>query len=147
MKAYRINPYDRTVEVVENAKGWPLAAMYDAMRRPDGAFTGVGSMSLSRTERVWVDDEGLLEPGIPVFSLRGAEYPLAGIALCLGLDADGDNAAPEYPIEVIRSNVMWTDDETTGDLEPSRDEFQDHPVLGRIPVHIVGGPILRKREA
>lgn len=108
MKAYLINPKTieiQEVELEEDEAGSPtLESVYSHIgcRWIDVARLANGSRDV-----LYVDDEGLLDSSNELF--RHAEYhsPLAGIALCVGTDEQGNTTPPVCTIDELRDRVSW----------------------------------------
>lgn len=112
MRAFLIDPAARTVEQLDNHQGWPHQAISDAIQTL--RISGAPLYPEQRLgDRVWVDDEGFLEAGRPVFFLGEYAMPLAGRGLVLGLNQAGENRVPSISIEDLRKEVYFTNLETT----------------------------------
>lgn len=144
MRAILINPWCRIIEQIEI--GGDLKSMYGVLK-----CSAVCHVMLSPRDLLWLDDDGLLKDGIPIFRLRGYNHPLAGIGLILGVDHEGNNIPVDVRLNYIQSVVVWSDEESTGKLEPTTETIDDIKVggvsVGKGAVFKVGAPILRKRKA
>lgn len=127
MRGILINPNDRTIAQIE--VGPRLAGLYAAMKQGDGeAFSGtIELVRLSPSVDLWIDEEGNLSAGRPVWHLidaHGEPVPFAGAALLLGNDGEGGSASlPAQITTAIMSKLAhWTDLVTTGDCEPMTTE-------------------------
>lgn len=137
MRGVLIDPYTRTVSEIEIDGS--LAAMQELLQ-----VETVCSVRVSREDILWVDDEGLLKPSIPIFRLGVVPDPLAGRGLVLGITSEGENRRTVIPLDFVQDTVRWTSLETTGALRgPTTDK---HPPHGLDAVVRLGSPILRKRE-
>lgn len=149
MKGVIICPWTRTVSLANSETGWGLQDMLRVLAGPNRSVaSGIDSVRLASGDHLWVDDEGLLIPDMPVFLLTGYENPLPGIGLVLGLDAAGDNTAPSLSPEHVALMIGWTDLTTTGDMMgplPDTTEVwfgQEFTVITPS-----AGPILKPRDA
>lgn len=126
LHAILIDPTSRTVEPVELNRGYREISRILGC----GCFTTLG---LSRSEVLYLDDEGLLkeEPG-PFFKLEGYPQPLAGRGLILGLDFDGESVSTKLTVEKVRQKVSWPEVKFVGFADSSGTE--DHPLLGSVHV-------------
>jgi hypothetical protein len=128
MRAIIINPVDRSIAEIDH-KG-----DYDAMRQTlqnlNGFFTGICRVGLTRIDDLWVDDEGLLREGLPIFRIKGYPNPCAGGGLILGHDAKGDSAGTTIHLDAVKYVVEWTEEETTGRIGPTRQVAPGHIKLG-----------------
>lgn len=69
---------------------------------------------------LYVDDEGLLKEGIPVFEIDG--QLLAGRGLVLGRDGEGESCDARSTVASVLGRVQWTDLLTTGNAPAWRIE-------------------------
>lgn len=100
MRAYLINPEDRTVEQVD----------YDGNYKSIYTFIGADTFDVVGMEKgdgIYVDDEGLLKGPALFFHVRGMDTPLAGKGLVLGTDNDGESVEPKILLETLRQRVRW----------------------------------------
>jgi hypothetical protein len=130
MRALLINPFDRTVTEIEH--NGSLEAMRETIR-----CQTVCTVQLTDRETLWLDDEGMLVEGTPVFSISGSDQAFAGIGLILGSSPAGNNIASRLPTEAVKTAINWTDKESTGDFTRP---------IARENVLIMGTPILRDRQ-
>lgn len=139
MRAILIDPDTRTVTEIET-KG-DLHALYEALTRPGSAkVDDINRVGLGRVADLWVDGEGWLKPDVPVFRLRIDNQPLAGRGVVLLHDAAGNSTAvPTGMIHVIHQLVEWTDEFSTGELEPATSHGPTvrigDPIIKTITVH------------
>jgi hypothetical protein len=129
MRGILINPCNRTITEVTVQAG--LDGLYSQMQN-DPAFSGtVELVKLSPIADLWIDEEGNLSGGRPVWHLIGASgepHPFAGAALILGNDGEGDSAPLHrgVTLEVVKKLAHWSDLVTTGDFTaPSEDTGPD----------------------
>lgn len=113
MKAYLINPYDRTISARDlyGKDRDVLDAMYKVIE-----CASVDRVVLSPTIDLWVDDDGHMTAGKPIFELFASLTRFAGRGLVLAHDGEGNSAAADFPIEKLLEAVRWTELETTGQL-------------------------------
>lgn len=145
MRAIKINPYDRTVTEIDVAPG--IAAIYAAMSVPKHTvelFTVI-SLDSRGDESVYLDDEGLLQPGRAIWRLRGYPSPLAGCGLVLRRNDEGETIATRVPLAEMAAAVAWTDQESTGEIEPGRQGTMEGPDGTPWPAWIGGPPVLQPR--
>lgn len=146
MRGILINPNNRTIAQIE--VGPRLAGLYAAMKQGDGeAFSGtVELVRLSPSVDLWIDEEGNLSAGRPVWHLidaHGEPVPFAGAALLLGNDGEGGSASlPAQITTAIMSKLAhWSDLTTTGEFTaPSNEDGPDGFVIR------TGQPIHRMPE-
>lgn len=104
MKAILVDPFARTVEQVNYSGNYadiyPLigAQTFDAVRiKPD-----------ENGDALFIDDEGpLMDEGQAFFSVAGVPNPIAGKALLLGCDEDGETVEAVTQLEELRELVAW----------------------------------------
>lgn len=129
MRAYLIDPYAETVSEVQTSGELHSSprrdepGIYELLSGPAKAVDCITTIGVDDRDNVlYLDDEGLLASGVPVFHFEGYPTHLAGKALVLGTDAEGDSTEPRgLSIETIRRKVIWTTKETTGEVGPGRD--------------------------
>lgn len=141
MRALLIDPYTETItEVVQDT--FDLASIYRLTE-----CSTVTVVGLPNGDGIFLDDNGMLTPGKPCWTLAPTGQTLAGKGLVLG--DDGDNASPATSLATIQREVIWTDKESTGEFGPSR--VINNPmgllIIGEPAdfVRIGGAPILRPR--
>lgn len=137
LNAIIINPVTRTVtaEKIDST----LQGMYAALA-VDPAWSGtIERVSLNPTHDLWIDENGCLEPGRPVFLIH--DHPFAGVAMILSLDDEGESRDCTLPLTDIVRRVAWTDLETTGDFTEGHSEDTPNGFL-----YVGGRPIYRQRE-
>lgn len=105
MKAYLIDPFAKTFEIVE----------YSGNYRQIYEYIKAGSFDVAAMENgdgIFVDDEGLLKPldeqeYFVVRTREGQTHFLAGRALILGCDDNGDSIAPVGAFEEYAQLLFW----------------------------------------
>lgn len=137
LNAIIINPVTRSVtaQKIEST----LQAMYAALA-VDPAWSGtIERVGLDRTHDLWIDDNGCLAPGRPVFVLHN--HPFAGAGMILSHDREGKSRDCLIPLAEIERRVAWTDLETTGEFTKG---YGEDTANGFIIV--AGWPIYRQRQ-
>ena len=101
MKAFLIDPAAKTVTEVEYSGDWKdIYPLTDC-----DCFTTV---DIDGQNTMFLDDEGLLKGHRDDFFIYGWDCPpLAGKALVLGYDEEGETVAPTVTLEEIVSKVVW----------------------------------------
>lgn len=100
MNAYLIDPFARTVTAVEHNGDYQEiykfigASTFDIARLNDG-------------DGIFVDDDGLSKHDQAFFLHKGYGQPLAGKALVLGCDDEGDSVSPRCTLEDLRQQVQF----------------------------------------
>jgi hypothetical protein len=137
LNAIIINPVTRTVTAQKI--GTTLQAMYIALA-VDPAWSGtMARVALDRTHDLWIDDNGCLSPGRPVFLIHNR--PIAGAAMILSHDEDGQSCDCMIPLAEVMRRAAWTGLETTGDFTKGYGE----DTAGGF-IFVAGWPIYRQRE-
>lgn len=107
MKLILIDPSTKSVSEVEYDGAYKtLAALLGCSLLDSVRLNGVDG------DRLFVDDEGLLTNPNPFGYFRIAGYPgmLAGKALAVGIDDEGDTVPPRMlTVENLRENVTFID--------------------------------------
>ena len=105
MKAYLIDPAARTVEQVQ------YSGDYHQIYELIGASTFDVAYINAKRDGLFVDDEGMLrDPETQsYFLVQGCPNPLAGKALCLGCNDEGESVAPRITLQELRQRVIWID--------------------------------------
>jgi hypothetical protein len=138
MRAILIDPYARTVTEVEH--DGTLEAMYATI-----PCDLVEAVRISEHDTLWIDEEGFLSPGRPVYRMGENPQGLAGRGLIFGFTGSGDTVATKISLALVTANVHWTDLESSGDFYPGGvaeggdGEQFDFIIRG-------GAPVLRKRQ-
>lgn len=101
MKALLINPYDPDLVTEVEIKDWrDIAPLLGC-----NIFTTV---QISRTDYIYVDDEGLysgVAQQFGAFQLDTYEHPLMGKGLVLGSTRDGESAAPKITAAELKERL------------------------------------------
>lgn len=101
MNAYLIDPFAQTVTQVE------YSGDYQHIYKLIDADTFDVVYFNRKNDGVFVDDEGLFKPEQAFFKIAGIPNPLAGKALVLGCDDEGDSVAPSASFEDVQSLVSF----------------------------------------
>lgn len=145
MRGIIINPYLQTV--TEEDIGGDINSWYALLRQRDPRFTSnmVELQRMGDDIDLWIDEEGCLEDGRPVFQFKnGPAY--AGVAFLLSHNDEGDSAPlPDWmSVDVVKSRIDWTGLVTTGEFGPATTS-QGHPTFGpEMAVVTMGGPLYRR---
>lgn len=100
LNAILIDPIAMTVHPLRIQHG--LDAMYEAI-----GCELVDCVTIGDGIDLWVDDEGLFNCPDHVFILPGLHQPIAGRALILSHDDDGETTSATVGFEQIRDAVIW----------------------------------------
>lgn len=142
LRAFLIDPNDRSISELYIHDG--LEGLQFALGM-DRRFSGyVECVRLGQRADLWIDEEGALTEGRPVWTFAGNAF--AGAALILYNDGEGNGASvpDNITLRIIAAGVEWTKLETTGDFGPAREYVTNHPILGpNTPVYEGGKPIYR----
>ena len=107
MKAILIDPYDRSISEVEYNGDYKQ--IYDLIDSPSRCFD---IARLENGDGIYVDDMGMCD-GLKLFTYN--DYPLAGKALILGSDEEGDSTPPFVTLEEVKKNVKFSGLVSVGD--------------------------------
>ena len=116
MQAYFINPFSRNITTVDYDGDYKsISRMIDASR---GCFDVVRlyhdlvpeSTFGSRHDAAFVDDEGLYVDGQTFWIHRNYPQPLAGKALILGCNYEGDSVEPKTSFEELVDDIRFIGD-------------------------------------
>lgn len=106
MKAYFINPFSRNVTTVDYDGDYKnISRMIDASR---GFFDVV--RLYENGDGAFVDDEGLYAEEQTFWIHRNYPQPLAGKALVLGCNEEGESIAPKTSFETLSSDIQFIGD-------------------------------------
>jgi hypothetical protein len=106
MKAFLIDPAAKTVTQVEYNGNWrDIYPLIDC-----DCFTTV---DIDGQNTMFLDDEGLLRDGeIHYFAYGKSCPPLAGKALVLGYDEEGETVASTLTLEEVQSKVWFMNEQS-----------------------------------
>lgn len=110
MQAYFINPFSRNVTTVDYDGDYKsISRMIDASR---GYFDVVRLYwnQMSIHDAAFVDDEGLYVEDQTFWIHRNYPQPLAGKALVLGCNEEGDSVAPKTSFETLSNDIRFIGD-------------------------------------
>jgi hypothetical protein len=101
MKAYLIDPQAQTIEQVEYSGDYnQIYTLINAPLFTTATFNEAG-------DTCFVDDEGLFNGDNEFFVISGYPQPLAGRALVLGCDDEGESTEPSISLDQCRALVAW----------------------------------------
>lgn len=100
MRGILIDPFAKTITETTVEKG--LQPIYDAIKAD--CFDVVG---LPREDALYVDDEGLFKRGQDFFAIGGYRSPIAGRALILGTNDEGESVDAKCSLDWVRGRVRW----------------------------------------
>jgi len=121
MNAYLIDPKNRTIENVDysgdfkqiyellNCRAFDIVRVYE------------------NGDVIYVDDEGLFVEDQHFFIHRNYPTPLAGKAIVIGTDEEGEDTAPKTSFEDIENDVKWVGDKVdvmSAAMKSPNDEFR-----------------------
>lgn len=106
MKAYLIDPFERTVTEVSYSGVYQT--IYDFIKCD--TFTCADFNEHGDT--FYVDDEGLFKANRAFFEHPGYPQPLSGYGLVLGTDEAGDSKAPHVSLSDLTANIRWYSEQT-----------------------------------
>lgn len=104
MKAFLILPQSKSIEEV--TFNGDYKQIYDLI----GARTFDIARIYENGDGAYVDDEGLYAENQFFWIHRNYPTPLAGTALLLGCDEEGEDTAPKTSIEELIEDVKWVGD-------------------------------------
>lgn len=98
-----INPFDKTIAPVYF--DGELSSLYAMLQCCCVAVASCGKYDL------FVDDEGLLKPASEqrYFIVEGYPQPLAGMALAVGCDDEGNTIPPDITLEELEAQVLFVE--------------------------------------
>lgn len=104
MRAILIDPFAKSVSQIDIDKKDVLGGLYAAMQ--------CGTIDLVRYGKldVFVDDEGLMKDGQKFFKLIDGHQPLAGRAVILESDDEGDSIATDVSVADVYAFTMFEAD-------------------------------------
>lgn len=106
MKAFFINPFSKKITTVDYDGDYQsISRMIDASR----GYFDVVTLDHNR-DAAFVDDEGLYVDGQTFWIHRNYPQPLAGKALILGTDPEGNSVEPKTSYEDLVSDVRFIGD-------------------------------------
>lgn len=127
MKGILIDPFTETISEIEHSQDYK--EIYRVLSHEAVKVDCFSVVSLSDTESLFVDDEGLLKDPKYFFMYDGYPQPLAGKGLILGLDQEGDSISTQFTVEDIKKKVSFRNDLRVEGFEETQGII-DHPALG-----------------
>lgn len=140
MKAYLIDPFERTVtEVQYNGE---YRHIYELIK----ADTYTAVQITPQQDVIFLDDEGLYAGEHQRFFLY-SDYPqpLAGRGLVLGTDREGESVEPKITLDEVEALVRWAPANLRFDGVTTEEGWVDHPAFGRMK-HIRNVPHFRLEQ-
>ena len=101
MKGILIDPFTRTITERDIARDG-LKDIYDSISAE--CFCCV---ALDRGDALYCDDEGLYRENQEFFAIGRYPQPIAGRALILGCDPEGNSVTPKVSLDTVRKHVRW----------------------------------------
>lgn len=114
IKAIMIDPYEQTIEVVDYSGDW----------KDIGGLLGCElftSVYIDHMDTMFIDDEGIYVENQRYFKIGDMPTPLAGKALVLGTDDEGDSTDCVSTVKDIQDMVEWCPEGLT--VEPRFEVF------------------------
>lgn len=122
MRALIICPFTRTVS--DAALGSGLSAIYAALSHGRHRVQYFDCVGLGGGETLYLDDEGLLYPGLPLWKWSGASAQYAGRGLILGTNDEGDSEDSTLTVPEVVARLVWlTELETSGHVGQGREVY------------------------
>ena len=116
MKAYLINPFEKSVKEVEYSGDIEDIYLHLNCDIFDCCYP------FDNQNCVFIDDEGLLKPDQSFFTIGKYSQPLAGMGLVLGTDENGDSIGAIGSISDL--NVRWVKFALiAGDMAPIEEAY------------------------
>ena len=106
MRAFLIDPHTRTISQTEyNGDSHQINELIGA-----DTFTAVyPAPPFGQGDTIYLDDEGLFQPNQAFFMVPGYPDPLAGKALVLGSDAEGESADAEIDQITLTASIRFVE--------------------------------------
>ena len=104
MKAFLIDPHEKEVREIEWTNDWrDISKILDCQY-----FTAVVTGPELDADALYVDDEGLyVEEGQAFFEWDGHVHTLAGYAMLVGTDMEGETTDPVHTLEQVKAKVTF----------------------------------------
>ena len=96
-----IDPFEKTISPVYY--DGQLSSLYAMLKCDLVTVAPCGSFDL------FVDDEGLFKADQRYFLADGYPQPLAGYALAVAVDNEGNTIPPAVTLEELEARVLWVD--------------------------------------
>ncbi len=97
MKAIKINAKDRKIEEIEISTWKDISPAIGC-----DLFTTMCMGRSSTSDRLYIDDEGMINGTQDFFYLEGMPQPYAGNGVILGTDREGESIEPKTKIEDLK---------------------------------------------
>ena len=94
-----IDPFKKTVSEV--SYDGQLPSLYNMLGCDLVTVANCGKFDL------FVDDEGLMKDNQKLFWVLGHPQPLAGKALAVGVDEDGNTIPPSIDADELEARILW----------------------------------------
>lgn len=109
MKSILINPFDRTIKVVDY--DGKLKDMYKLI----GCDCVDAPIRFENDDTMFVDDDGLYDSDNSKGSIimKGWNYPIVGKVLVCGCNEEGESVDVKTPIEFFEREIKWVDELAT----------------------------------
>ena len=105
LRAILIDPLLRVISEVNVDND--LQSFYDILN-----IRSLAMVNIDNTNSLYIDDEGLLNNSNSLFKIASYAVPLAGRALVVAHNEEGETVETTLDIDQIRSMVGWVDDQT-----------------------------------
>ena len=105
LRAILIDPFLRVISEVNVNND--LQSFYDILD-----IKTLAIVNIDNTNSLYIDDEGLLKDHNSLFEIASYAVPLAGRALVVAHNEEGETIETTLDIDQIRSMVGWVDDQT-----------------------------------
>jgi hypothetical protein len=106
MKAYLINPFERTVTIVE------YDGELDNLRELIGCQWITAPIIFENEDTMYCDDEGMYNQDNKKgsFMMKGWSYPIVGKILVVGANEMGESVDVKTPIKFFEEGAIWVDE-------------------------------------
>ena len=105
LRAILIDPFLRVISEVNVDND--LQSFYDILN-----IRSLAIVNIDNTNSLYIDDEGLLKDHNSLFEIASYTVPLAGRALVVAHNEEGETIETTLNIDQIRAMVGWVDDQT-----------------------------------
>ena len=105
LRAILIDPFLRVISEVNVDND--LQSFYDILN-----IRSLAIVNIDNTNSLYIDDEGLLNDNNSLFEIASYAQPLAGRALVVAHNEEGETVETTLDIDQIRAMVGWVDDQT-----------------------------------
>ena len=102
LRAILIDPFLRVISEVNVDND--LQSFYDILN-----IRSLAMVNIDNTNSLYIDDEGLLNNSNSLFKIASYAQPLAGSALVVAHNEEGETVETTLSIDQIRSMVEWVD--------------------------------------